>query len=128
MLRQPLFRLVALITFIVLFFNRLLTTTADPVIGRSMRAKFRVNRIERSETLRQDGVNAGGAQRWVPSELQTIVLAPVYGNGDPNHENTKFWNATPSGEIRLGTVNAEAARQFELGKEYYIDFTPAEPA
>jgi len=91
-----------------------------------VRAKFRVTRIERSETMKHDGTNEAGVARYVKSELQTIVLVPVYGHGDPNHENTKFWEATPSGEIKLGTVNAGAAAQFELGGEYYIDFTPAE--
>lgn len=92
----------------------------------AVRAKFKVTRIERSEGSRQDGVDQQGRPRYVGTEMQTIVLAPVYGNGDPNHENTKFWQASPSGEIKLGTVNMEAAEQFELGKEYYIDFTRAE--
>ncbi|MCE9605048.1 MAG: hypothetical protein K8U03_09135 [Planctomycetia bacterium] len=59
-------------------------------------------------------------------ELKTILLTPVYGDGNPEHENTKFWNYTPSGRIELGTVNPQASDQFELGKEYYVDFTPAE--
>jgi len=60
-----------------------------------------------------------------PVELRSLRFNPVYGNGDPNHENTKFWKASPSGEIRLGTVNPAAWSAFEMGKEYYIDFTPA---
>lgn len=40
MLRQPLFRLVALITFVVLFFNRLLTTAAGiPSVGNGELSK-----------------------------------------------------------------------------------------
>lgn len=77
----------------------------------SVRAKFKVDSIERSS--------------YGSEELQTIKLSPVYGNGDPNHENTKFFRYTPSGHIHLGTVNPAAGNQFELGKEYYIDFTPA---
>ena len=77
----------------------------------TVRAKFTVNSITRA--------------KWGEQEVQTIKLSPVYGNGDPEHENTKFWQASPSGSIELGTVNEAAARQFELGKEYYIDFTPA---
>ena len=38
-------------------------------------------------------------------EVQTIVLFPVTGGTD---ENKAFWQATPSGEIKLGTVNAAA--------------------
>jgi hypothetical protein len=59
-------------------------------------------------------------------ELRTLKLSPVYGNGDPEHENTKFWQYSPSGSISLGTVNPAAWEQFEMGKEYYIDFTPAD--
>lgn len=37
-------------------------------------------------------------------------------------EFTKFWNASPSGEITLGTVNEEAARFFKLGRSYRVTF------
>lgn len=74
-------------------------------------AKFTVQRIERT-------------QDWSSKkELQTIVLTPVTGGSE---ENSKFFAYTPSGEVRLGTVNAEAASMFELGKSYYIDFRKAE--
>lgn len=79
----------------------------------TVRAKFKVTRIERSEF--------GGGK-----EVQTIVLLPVYGGNGASEENRKFYAATPSGEIKLGTVNAEAAACFDLGKEFYVDFTPAE--
>lgn len=77
----------------------------------SVRAKFKVAKIERALV--------GG------QEMQTVVLNPVYGNSDPEHENTKFWKYTPSGEVRLGTINAAAAAYFELDGEYYLDFTKA---
>ena len=77
----------------------------------TVRAKFKVNRIERS--------------LWKPGvEVQTIVLQPVYSN-DPASGNAKFYHATPSGEIRLGVVSAEAAAAFELEGEYYVTFEPA---
>lgn len=78
----------------------------------SVRAKFIVNSITRTKHW---DANKG--------EVQTIKLSPVYGNSD---ENKKFFEATPAGNIELGTVNEEAAKQFELGKAYYVDFTPAE--
>ena len=90
-----------------------------------VRAKFRVTNIARS-TGSVPVTDAEGNTTWKPSEVQTITLFPVSGNGDPNHENTKFWNASPSGQIQLGTVNAEAAKVFDLDKEFYIDFTPAD--
>ena len=69
---------------------------------------------------------ADGKTTYVTGEVRSVRLSPVYGNGDPNHENTKFWQASPSGSIELGCANLEAVKQFELGKEYYIDFTPAQ--
>ena len=60
-------------------------------------------------------------------ELFQIELVPVIGYDEKgNSENTDFWKYTPSGSISLGTCNAAAAKQFEVGKEFYVDFTPAE--
>lgn len=76
----------------------------------SVRAKFKVVRIER--------------QSWGPGkEVQNIILQPVTSGSD---ENKAFYAATPSGEMKLATVNAEAAVQFDLDAEYYVDFTRAE--
>ena len=75
-----------------------------------VRAKFTVIAIERSKAY--DG-----------REVQTIKLRPVTDGSD---ENKEFFAYTPSGSIELGTVNAEAAGEFELGKQYYVDFTAAE--
>jgi hypothetical protein len=80
-----------------------------------VRAKFYAQRIEKTK------------YGYSPNqkEMTTIVLAPVYSQ-EENTENKKFWDATPSGEIKLGTVNLEAADYFILGEEYYIDFTKVE--
>lgn len=98
----------------------------------TVRAKFVVQSITRhlgSQRKRnEDGSLAkdGNARDiYVQGEMQTVKLSPVYGNGDPEHENTKFWEASPSGSIELGTVNAVAAAEFDIGAEFYIDFTRA---
>jgi hypothetical protein len=70
----------------------------------SVRAKFVVNTITR-QLFGEQG------------EGQVIKLSPVYSNSP---ENKEFYKWTPCGQIELGTVNPEAAKQFELGKE---DFT-----
>jgi hypothetical protein len=85
----------------------------------SVRAKFKVHSI--TSTLTR--VNQAG--QTVEKELQTINLSPVYDN-DPESENGKFYAYTPAGKIELGTVNADAAKDFELGKEMYVTFEPAE--
>jgi hypothetical protein len=43
-------------------------------------------------------------------------------SGSP--ENELFWKYTPSGEIKM-QIKKEVADLFEIGKEYYVDFTPA---
>lgn len=87
----------------------------------SVRAKFVVNQIERSQNggYRENGQYDSSLK----TEVSTIKLLPVSGGSE---ENKKFFAWTPTGEIQLGTINPEAAKQFELGKAYYVDFTPAD--
>jgi hypothetical protein len=54
---------------------------------------------------------------------ERIKLTPVTG-GSP--ENDQFFKWTPGGQIEIGTINPEAAKQFEVGKSFYVDFTLAE--
>lgn len=42
-----------------------------------------------------------------------------------SEENAAFFKYTPSGQLSLGVVNKAAAEQLEVGKEYYLDITPA---
>lgn len=55
----------------------------------------------------------------------SVVLRPVQ-NGVSSDENAQFWKYTPSGSIELTTINSLALEQFIPGKEYYVDFTPAD--
>lgn len=55
--------------------------------------------------------------------LVTVKMNPVTTGSE---ENKDFFRWTPSGEVRLGTLSKAAADYFELGKEYYLDFTKAE--
>lgn len=77
----------------------------------SVRAKFKVDSITRTK-------------HWdaAKGEVQTIRLSPVTSGSE---ENKAFYAATPSGSIDLATLNEGAGKQFELGQEYYVDFTPA---
>ena len=54
--------------------------------------------------------------------MKTVSLSPVC-SGSPENESIFKW--TPSGSISMGTINAEAAKDFEIGKEFYVDFTAA---
>jgi hypothetical protein len=40
-------------------------------------------------------------------------------------ENAIFHRFTPTGAIEMTVDNPAASNQFEIGKEYYVDFTPA---
>lgn len=51
-----------------------------------------------------------------------VELSAVYNGSE---ENKKYFKWTPNGKIVLGILNEEAASMFEPGKEYYVDFTPA---
>jgi hypothetical protein len=78
----------------------------------SVRAKFKVDEI------RQHSWSLG-----LGKDVRTVVLVPVTSGSE---ENKAFYAATPSGKIELATINAEAAAQFKIGSEVYIDFTSAD--
>jgi hypothetical protein len=71
-----------------------------------VRAKFVVDRISKT--------------RYGTHE---IAMSPVTGGSE---ENKTFWQYTPSGSISFSCINTAAVEQFEVGKEYYVDFNPAQ--
>ncbi len=54
---------------------------------------------------------------------KVIKLATQYDQTIP--EDQKFAKATPSGSIQMTVDNPPAAEFLELGKAFYVDFTPA---
>lgn len=59
-------------------------------------------------------------------EGNEVKFRTVYeGDMSKDTENARFTTATPWGEIKLGINNPAALEQFEAGKSYYVDFTPA---
>ena len=73
--------------------------------GTTVRAKFRCSKAE--------------PHSW-GNEYE---FGAVYST-DPNHENKAFWDATPSAMLTM-TISNPKAQIFEVGKEYYLDFTEA---
>lgn len=73
-----------------------------------VRAKFKVDEIT-----------------FFASGVGKLVLQPVTGGSE---ENEKFFKYTPGGKIELHVVAPETLKMFEVGVEYYIDFTPATEA
>lgn len=45
---------------------------------------------------------------------------------DGTEENAKFHKFTPFGEVLMTVDNPAALEQFQIGRQYYVDFTPAE--
>lgn len=76
-------------------------------MGTSVRAKFRCNSI----------TDFGGSSK-------TIAFMAIYAP-DANGEDAGFTKATPWGEIKMSVDNPAAAVQFEIGKDYYVDFSSA---
>lgn len=57
-----------------------------------------------------------GEKRFV----HTARFTPVYSGSE---ENKRFFSATPSGQLEIGTYLPDC---FEPGREYYLDITLAE--
>jgi hypothetical protein len=77
----------------------------------TVRAKFWVREIHQHHTNDPTAVSA------------TVKLAPVYDDG--TKQNKDWSKYTPQGEISMMITNPGAIEQFELGKSYFVDFTPA---
>jgi len=52
-----------------------------------------------------------------------VKLVPVTSGSE---ENKNFWKYTPDGRLEMWVDNDAAFKQFEVGKEYYLDITAAE--
>lgn len=75
----------------------------------TVRAKFRVDSITRHAWNKDAG---------------EVKLSPVCDDGI--EENRRFHRYTPSGALSMTIDNPPALAVFELGKEFYVDFSPAE--
>lgn len=73
-----------------------------------VRAKFRCTSVTKRE--------GWGAHKV----LHAAKFVPVTTGSE---ENEKFFAATPSGSLEVDTVVPDV---FEVGKTYYLDFTPAQ--
>lgn len=53
-----------------------------------------------------------------------LLFSAQYDSTIP--EDQKYALATPSGSIEMLVDNPKALEQFQIGKQYYVDFTPAD--
>lgn len=57
---------------------------------------------------------------------ELVNLTAVYGKDEKdNEENNQFSEATPSGSHEMVVSNPDAKGFFEVGKDYYLEFTLA---
>ncbi len=60
-------------------------------------------------------------EKKISVEGESLTFLPVTSGSE---ENKAFFKWTPSGSIQFGTGNKAATSQFEVGKDYYVDFSP----
>lgn len=77
-----------------------------------VRAKFRCQSVQHILT------NSPGEAAAV------LVFAPVFDNGDGT--NKQWSKYTPNGKLEMTVTNPDAIAKFELGKSYFLDFSPAD--
>ena len=83
----------------------------------NVRCKFYVTRITHHNIYAPPGQPAKFAAE--------IALAPIW---EQDGVNRKWSEATPTGEIKMTITNEDSIAAFELGKYYFVDFSPAEDA
>lgn len=84
----------------------------------SVKVRMRVNKISQSEF-------------WVKNPdgsfvIQTQIDMGVVKTNDPNDPNYPYAQLSAGTTFPLHTINADAAKQFEIGKDYDVMITPAE--
>lgn len=77
-----------------------------------VRAKFRCQAIQHLTTSSPGDVAAH------------LTFFPVYEDG--SGQNASWSKYTPNGKLEMTITNPAAIEAFELGKAYFLDFTPAE--
>jgi hypothetical protein len=89
-----------------------------------IRAKFRLDGIRTTSQPTYDGSPEKGWKKVGEHKLYDLDFSPVTATSP---ENKAFWEATPSGKITLSVINESAAQAFldHLGKEWFVDFSPA---
>ena len=86
-----------------------------------VRAKFTVQSVTRTNMpVARTAENPEGK-----GENYNIDLMAVYGGDNASDENKSFWQYTPSGNIKMNAIKQNVGEFFEVGQEYYVDFTKA---
>lgn len=65
------------------------------------------------------------AYKSADGSAETVQLHAAY-SADPSDPNYSWSKATPGGSLTMTISNPDAMGKFEQGKDYFLDFTPAE--
>lgn len=57
-------------------------------------------------------------------DARKVVMTPQYDNSI--EEDRRYAKATPTGRIEIQIDNPAALAALPIGKQFYVDFTPAE--
>ena len=79
---------------------------------KAMRAKLRVSGVDPYE----------GGENLTFSAVSKIDGYP----DDGSDENNTYATFTPMAELKMTVNNPNLLGKFEIGQEFYVDFTPAE--
>ncbi len=85
-----------------------------------VRAKFKLGTIHREEY--------GWPQPDGTMKTQVDTYLHFDAVSDQKPENQAFTKATPSGTLKMKVDNPDALAQFEAGRHYFLDFSPADVA
>jgi len=77
----------------------------------NVRAKFKVTEAEL-------------VKYYSDNKILQLKMDVVYNDGDP--ANAQWSKATPSGSLWMNVTNPDVFDSFQLGKFYYLDFSPVE--
>lgn len=84
----------------------------------NMRAKFAVSNV-------QEFKNEAGEVTGERLSFNAVCKSDGYP-ADGTDENNTFARWSPSAECHIHVANPNLFGQFERGKQYYVDFTPAD--
>lgn len=90
-----------------------------------VRAKFTLSSVRAELIVRKKDPNGAAfdPNNLEAVEVRTLEFVPVFEYADLEQDNKQVWASTPLGGLELGMIEPRAWSQFELGQEYYIDFT-----
>ena len=94
----------------------------------TVRCKFELKRVE-TQDYNQTAQNADGT--WGPRHTRdhTLIFQAVTGGSHASEENRSFWEATPSGELKVTCTSGKIADEMaqRIGESFYIDIIAAAP-